>query len=119
MGVCSLRKGMVYWNGDHCVHSTPDVANVHFLNCGPNDIFRWPQVDDIDDVDAKLVIASDVDMVPLKVRGQAWTVGTFRATWCHCYFLINCFHVCLSILMKNTNLTDDRLRRLPLQRLRV
>ena len=51
----------------------PNSALIQFLTRGYRDVFRWPQVDDVDTVDAMYVFAHDIDL-KLANNGRSWIV---------------------------------------------
>ena len=57
------------------VHN-PDFADVTFMtSTGNNNIFKWPQSEDIDQVAAKYVFDSDSEVVP---KNRTWQTDSVR-----------------------------------------
>ena len=57
------------------VHN-PDFADVTFTTSTGNDnIFKWPQSEDIDQVAAKYVFDSDFEVVP---KNRTWQIDSVR-----------------------------------------
>jgi len=50
-----------------------DRAVVQFLNYGYRVVFRWPQIDDVDEISYQFVFSSGLDLVPGKT-GRTWKV---------------------------------------------
>ena len=57
------------------VHN-PDFADITFMtSTGNNNIFMWPQSEDIDQVAAKYVSDSDFEVVP---KNRTWQIDSVR-----------------------------------------
>ena len=57
------------------VHN-PDFADITFMtSTGNNNIFMWPQSEDIDQVAAKYVFDSDSEVVP---KNRTWQIDSVR-----------------------------------------
>lgn len=54
--------------------ASSEVATVQFLNRGFQNIYRWPRIDDVADVQSKFVFAADVDVL-LKANGRTYLVS--------------------------------------------
>lgn len=66
-------------------------GTVQFLKRGYNNVFKWPQVEDVDRIDGKYVFASNFGVLSVN-GGRTWSVDDFSylkelyEQYCDIYF---------------------------------
>ena len=62
-----------FYIGQTTMLDSQETATVQFLNQGYQDIFRWPRVEDVADIESKFVFAFNFDVLSSN-NGRTWSV---------------------------------------------
>jgi hypothetical protein len=77
-GTVAVAYDEQYFLGKVVEMADVNKATINFMRRGYQNTFQWPQVEDLDEVEAKFVFACDFDVVPSGGRGRVWTVPDLK-----------------------------------------
>ena len=77
-GTVAVAYEEQYFIGEVVEIADANKATIQFMRSGYQKTFQWPQVEDLDEVEAQFVFAWDFDVVPRGGRGRVWTVPDLK-----------------------------------------